>query len=62
MGVVIRAYPVRGELHNQRNAKGEVAIMLRALTVKKSAKTNKDLFKGCLIALDEIPDVCSSCF
>jgi len=30
--------------------------------VKKSAKTSKVLLKGCLIVLDEISDVCSSCF
>jgi len=30
--------------------------------VKKSVKTSKDLLKGCLIALDEILDVCSSFF
>jgi len=31
--------------------------ILRAFSVEKSVKTNKVLFEGCLIALDEIPDV-----
>ena len=30
--------------------------------MKKSIKTSKDLLTGCLIALDEILGVCSSCF
>jgi len=27
MGVILRAHPVRGELHIQRNANGEVATV-----------------------------------
>ena len=30
--------------------------------MKKSVKTSKDLLKDCLIALDDILDVCSYCF
>jgi len=35
MGVILRAYPVRGESHIQRNAKGAVAKMAFKSEVKE---------------------------
>jgi len=39
-----------------------VRIMWMSVRVKKSIKTSEDLLKWCLIAFDEILDVCSSFF
>jgi len=38
MGVVLRAHPVRGESHIQRNANQEIAISV----IRKTSFANKD--------------------
>jgi len=47
MGVVLRAHPIRGESHTQRNANGEVATIVRINAVSSFVKLSNQKIYRC---------------